>query len=316
MENFQKIEKIGEGTYGVVYKARDKLTGQFVALKKIQLETESEGVPSTAIREIALLKELEHKNVVQLLDVVHADDKLYMVFEYLNMDLKKHMDDHAANDENRQRNRQGNNGNGVPDSPGLPETLVRSYMQQLLSGIAYCHAHRVLHRDLKPQNLLIDNRGTIKLADFGLARAFSLPVRTYTHEVVTLWYRAPEILLGTKTYSTAVDVWSLGCIFAEMLNRRALFPGDSEIDQLFRIFRTLGTPDEMSWPGISSMPDYKPCFPRWEGQRIDQIVPECLNDSGRDLMQKLLVYDPKKRISARESLSHPYFADAVSTGSA
>jgi len=307
MENFQKIEKIGEGTYGVVYKARDKLTGQFVALKKIQLETESEGVPSTAIREIALLKELEHKNVVQLLDVVHADDKLYMVFEYLNMDLKKHMDDHVSNDENKRRN--NGSGNSL-ESPGFPETLVRSYMQQLLSGIAYCHAHRVLHRDLKPQNLLIDNRGTIKLADFGLARAFCLPVRTYTHEVVTLWYRAPEILLGTKTYSTAVDVWSLGCIFAEMLNKRALFPGDSEIDQLFRIFRTLGTPDEVNWPGISSMPDYKACFPRWEGQRIEQIVPECLDENGRDLMQKLLVYDPKERISARESLSHPYFAAA------
>ena len=124
-------------------------------------------------------------------------------------------------------------------------SFLQSYLRQLLDGIAYCHDHRVLHRDLKPQNLLIDNKGCIKLADFGLARAFGLPMRAYTHEVITLWYRAPEILLGGKTYDMAVDVWGLGCIFAEMLTKHPLFPGDSEIDQLFRIFRTLGTPDQM-----------------------------------------------------------------------
>ncbi|XP_013410034.1 cyclin-dependent kinase 2-like [Lingula anatina] len=163
MENFQKIEKIGEGTYGVVFKAKDKLTGQTVALKKIRLDAESEGVPSTAIREISLLKELDHPNVVRLLDVVHSELKLYLVFEYLNQDLKKYMD-------------------SAPP-PGIPPSLVKSYLFQLLQGIAYCHSHRVLHRDIKPQNLLIDAVGNIKLADFGLARAFGVPVRTYTHEV-------------------------------------------------------------------------------------------------------------------------------------
>ena len=148
MENFQKIEKIGEGTYGIVYKAKDKITDQYVALKKIRLETESEGVPSTAIREISLLKELDHPSIVQLLDVVHAEQKLYLVFEYLDKDLKKHMDDHAAS-------RKGIDGG----SGGLPEPLVKSYLKQLLEGIAYCHSHRVLHRDLKPQNLLIDSTG-------------------------------------------------------------------------------------------------------------------------------------------------------------
>merc|ERR1711988_843407 len=217
LDDFQKLEKIGEGTYGVVYKARDRVTQQYVALKKIRLETESEGVPSTAIREISLLKELDHPNVVQLLDVIHADQKLYLVFEYLDMDLKKHMDDFESNNE----------------SPGLPEKLSKSYLRQLLDGIAYCHDHRVLHRDLKPQNLLIDNKGCIKLCDFGLARVFSLPMRNYTHEVVTLWYRAPEILLGSRSYNMAVDVWSLGLIFSEMLTGNTLFPGDSEIDQLF-----------------------------------------------------------------------------------
>ncbi|KAK7863498.1 hypothetical protein R5R35_009056 [Gryllus longicercus] len=285
MEQFLKIEKIGEGTYGVVYKAKDRVTGKTVALKKIRLDSETEGVPSTAIREISLLKELKHPNVVRLLDVVHSDKKLHLVFEFLMQDLKKFLDTTKYE---------------------LSDLLIKSYLHQLLSGVAYCHAHLVLHRDLKPQNLLIDEKGYIKLADFGLARTFGLPVRTYTHEVVTLWYRAPEILLGSKFYSTAVDVWSLGCIFAEMLTRRALFPGDSEIDQLFRIFRTLGTPDEEVWPGVSQLPDYKSMFPRWEAQDIKDILP--INDDlGKDLLQKLLVYDPNKRISARMALRHPYF---------
>ncbi|XP_071446140.1 cyclin-dependent kinase 2-like [Hetaerina americana] len=151
-------------------------------------------------------------------------------------------------------------------------------------------------------------RGSIKLADFGLARAFGVPVRTYTHEVVTLWYRAPEILLGTKFYSTSVDVWSIGCIFAEMLTRRALSPGDSEIDQLFRIFRTLGTPDESMWPGVSNLPDYKSIFPRWESQNISKVIPN-MDPDAKDLFLKLLTYDPHKRISARAASRHRYFSD-------
>jgi len=295
MENFQKIEKIGEGAYGIVYKAKDKITQQFVALKKIRLETESEGVPSTAIREISLLKELEHPGIVQLLDVVHAEQKLYLVFEYLDKDLKKLMDDHA-------REHSG---------AGLPERLAISYLRQLLEGISYCHKHRVLHRDLKPQNLLIDQTGCIKLADFGLARAFGFPVRTYTHEVVTLWYRAPEILLGSKFYSTSVDNWSLGCIFAEMITRKPLFPGDSEIDQLFRIFRILGTPTEHNWPGVSSLPDYKSVFPRWEPpQDTRQVLPVELLPGGHSLLLRLLTYNPDKRLSARQALQDRYLANA------
>jgi len=300
MENYQKIEKIGEGTYGVVFKAKDRLTDQYVALKKIRLETETEGVPSTAIREISLLKELEHPGVVQLFDVVHQDQKLFMVFEYLDKDLKKLMDDYAAA-----------NKHDAGPGPGLPESLVRSYLRQLLEAISYCHRHRVLHRDLKPQNLLIDSTGLIKLADFGLARAFGVPVRTYTHEVVTLWYRAPEILLGSKFYSTSVDIWSIGCIFAEMLTRRPLFPGDSEIDQLFRIFRSLGTPTDESWPGVSSLPDYKPVFPRWKTQDIQQLLPLQLAPGGHDLLVRLLTYNPATRMSAKRALDHPYIAATI-----
>ncbi|XP_054565790.1 cyclin-dependent kinase 3 [Eptesicus fuscus] len=289
MDVFQKVEKIGEGTYGVVYKARNKDTGQLVALKKIRLDLETEGVPSTAIREISLLKELKHPNIVRLLDVVHSEKKLYLVFEFLSQDLKKFMD-------------------ATPVAE-LPLHLVKSYLFQLLQGVNFCHSHRVIHRDLKPQNLLINELGAIKLADFGLARAFGVPLRTYTHEVVTLWYRAPEILLGSKFYSTAVDIWSVGCIFAEMVTCKALFPGDSEIDQLFRIFRTLGTPSEATWPGVTQLPDYKGSFPKWARKGLEDVVPS-LDPEGKDLLQQLLQYDPSQRISARGALAHPYFSSA------
>ncbi|KAI0500874.1 hypothetical protein KFK09_019092 [Dendrobium nobile] len=247
MDQYEKVEKIGEGTYGVVYKARDKLTNETIALKKIRLEQEDEGVPSTAIREISLLKEMQHGNI--------------------------------------------------------------SYLYQILRGIAYCHSHRVLHRDLKPQNLLIDRRtNALKLADFGLARAFGIPVRTFTHEVVTLWYRAPEILLGARQYSTPVDVWSVGCIFAEMVNQRPLFPGDSEIDELFKIFRILGTPTEETWPGVSSLPDFKSAFPKWPSKDLATVVPN-LEPAGVDLLSKMLRLEPSKRITARQALQHEYFKD-------
>lgn len=199
MERYQKMEKIGEGTYGVVYKAKDRVTGEIIALKKIRLEAEDEGIPSTAIREISLLKELQHPNIVRLYDVVHTERKLTLVFEFLDQDLKKYLD--------------------VCDS-GLGLPIMKSFLFQLLTGVAFCHHHRVLHRDLKPPNLLINREGQLKLADFGLARAFGIPVRSYTHEVVTLWYRAPDVLLGSRKYSTPVDIWSVGCIFAEMANGR------------------------------------------------------------------------------------------------
>ncbi|KAJ1930189.1 Cyclin-dependent kinase catalytic subunit [Tieghemiomyces parasiticus] len=287
-DNYIKIEKVGEGTYGVVYKARERSTGRIVAMKKIRLESEDEGVPSTAIREISLLKELDHDNIVRLLDIVHSEAKLYLVFEFLDLDLKRYMETTAP--------------------AGLTPQHVKSYMNQLTKGIAFCHSHRVLHRDLKPQNLLIDQHGMLKLADFGLARAFGVPLRSYTHEVVTLWYRSPEILLGSRHYSTGVDMWSAGCIFAEMANMLPLFPGDSEIDEIFKIFRILGTPNEEIWPGVTSLPDYGSTFPCWEGTPLATHVKK-LDPNGIDLLYKLLKYDPSHRISAKQALAHPYFDD-------
>jgi len=296
MENFHRIEKIGEGAYGVVYKALDKITQEFVAMKKIRLDTENDGVPSTAMREIAILKELEHPAVVQLLEVVQADKSMYLVFEYLDMDLKRHLDDYVMSRRKCE-----------PDyKAGLPEPLVKSYLRQICDGLAYCHNYGVLHRDMKPQNLLVSSEGHIKLADFGLARCYNLPARTYTHEVITLWYRPPEILLGDKHYGSAVDMWSLGCIFAEMLTKTPLFPGDSEIDQLFRIFRLLGTPTEEVWPGVLMLPEYKSAFPKWECRDRYRIIPDWVNRDAKDILVKMLVYAPQNRISAKEALRHPY----------
>eukprot|EP01094_Clydonella_sp_ATCC50884_P005069 TRINITY_DN14052_c0_g1_i1.p1 TRINITY_DN14052_c0_g1~~TRINITY_DN14052_c0_g1_i1.p1 ORF type:complete len:328 (+),score=127.34 TRINITY_DN14052_c0_g1_i1:80-985(+) len=278
--------KLGEGTYGVVYLCDDQETGREVALKKIRLTEDDEGVPGTAIREISLLKELAgHENIVELLDVVNEKEKLYLVFEFLDYDLKKYIDKVGGY---------------------LSPDLVQSYCYQLLSGLRYSHGHRVIHRDLKPGNLLIDKNGKLKIADYGLARAFGIPLRTYTHEVVTLWYRAPEILLGSPRYSCPVDMWSVGCIFAEMASKEPLFPGDSEIDQLYKIFRVTGTPVEELWPGVSDLPDYKESFPRFKGKALEDIVPG-LDALGIDLLKKMLALDPAQRISAKDALDHPYF---------
>jgi len=196
----------------------------------------------------------------------------------------------------------------LPHNQLLDPKLVKSYLHQITQGILFCHQRRTMHRDLKPQNLLIDKNGVIKLADFGLARAFGIPIRVYTHEVVTLWYRAPEVLLGAPRYSYPIDIWSIGCIFAEMATRRPLFHGDSEIDQLFKIFRILSTPNEETWPGVSELPDYKQSFPMWRGNNLKDSV-KILDAVGLDLLQKMLIYMPSERINAKSILKHPYFDD-------
>ncbi|CAD2095808.1 cdc2-related kinase 2, putative [Plasmodium vinckei lentum] len=286
MEKYHGLEKIGEGTYGVVYKAQNS-DGESFALKKIRLEKEDEGIPSTAIREISILKELRHSNIVKLYDVIHAKKRLILVFEHLDQDLKKLID--------------------VCDG-GLESVTAKSFLLQLLNGIAYCHEHRVLHRDLKPQNLLINREGELKIADFGLARAFGIPARRYTHEVVTLWYRAPDILMGSKKYSTPIDIWSVGCIFAEMVNGRPLFPGVSDTDQLMRIFKILGTPNSQNWPDAFKLPKYDPNFPVYEPLPWETFI-KGLDDTGIDLLSKMLKLDPNQRITAKQAIEHPYFKE-------
>lgn len=215
---FEKNEHIGSGTYGVVYKGVNKQTNEVIAIKKIKIELESEGVPSTALREISILRELKHPNIVELKDVVCSESKLYLLFEYLEIDLRKYLESLSENE-------------------ALESDIVKSFIYQIVEGVAYCHSKKIIHRDLKPQNLLLDQYGRVKIADFGLARAFSIPIRPYTKEVLTLWYRAPEILLGCVEYSTPVDMWSVGCIFAELILKKPLFQGEYDLDQLFKIFK-------------------------------------------------------------------------------
>ncbi|KAJ8949512.1 hypothetical protein NQ314_008205 [Rhamnusium bicolor] len=288
MQKYEKLEKIGEGTYGTVFKAKNRESHEIVALKRVRLDDDDEGVPSSALREICLLKELKHKNIVRLYDVLHSDKKLTLVFEHCDQDLKKYFDSL----------------NGDIDLD-----VVKSFMYQLLRGLAFCHSHNVLHRDLKPQNLLINKNGELKLADFGLARAFGIPVKCYSAEVVTLWYRPPDVLYGAKLYTTSIDMWSAGCIFAELANAgRPLFPGSDVDDQLRRIFKLLGTPTEETWSDMSQLPDYKP-FPAYQpNMSLSQVVPK-LGNRGRDLLQRLLVCNPMGRISADDAMAHQYFSD-------
>ena len=259
-----------------------------VALKEIHLDSE-EGTPSTAIREISLMKELKHENIVALHDVIHTENKLMLVFEHMDGDLKKYMD-----------------ANGVKGA--LQPPVVKSFMYQLLKGIDFCHKNRVLHRDLKPQNLLINNQGALKLGDFGLARAFGIPVNTFSNEVVTLWYRAPDVLLGSRTYNTSIDIWSAGCIMAEMFTGRPLFPGTTNQDQLIRIFRLMGTPTEATWPGLSQFPEYKPDFETYIRSDLRQILPQ-IDAEGIDLLNLMLQLQPDHRISAANALMHPWFSE-------
>jgi len=258
-------------------------------LKSIRLEDENEGVPATAIREISLLKELNHPNVVRLHDIIHTENKLTLVFEYLDVALKKYQNENVGK---------------------IAKQIMKSFLFQFLKGLACCHENKILHRDLKPQNLLINKqKGELKLADFGLARAVGIPVKNFSHEVVTLWYRPPDVLMGSKHYPSTIDIWSTGCIFAEMAIGKPLFPGSSNDDQLLRIFKGLGSPNEETWPGVVELKsDYKTAYPHFPGHKLQELVPD-LDSQGYDLLGKMLQYDPNKRITAKQALEHQYFSE-------
>ncbi|ETE65944.1 Cyclin-dependent kinase 18, partial [Ophiophagus hannah] len=252
METYVKLEKLGEGTYATVFKGRSKLTKNLVALKEIRLEHE-EGAPCTAIREVSLLKNLKHANIVTLHDIIHTKCSLTLVFEYLDSDLKQYLD---------------NCGNL------MSMYNVKIFMFQLLRG---------------------------------LARAKSVPTKTYSNEVVTLWYRPPDVLLGSTEYSTPIDMWGVGCIHYEMVTGRPMFPGSTVKEELNLIFRMLGTPTEESWPGITSNEEFKTYqFTQYRAQPLINHAPR-LDTEGIDLLTNLLLYEAKQRISAESALRHPYF---------
>eukprot|EP00743_Colponemidia_sp_Colp-15_P006981 GILK01007533.1.p1 GENE.GILK01007533.1~~GILK01007533.1.p1 ORF type:complete len:326 (-),score=37.14 GILK01007533.1:270-1247(-) len=288
---YEKLGEVGQGTYGVVYKALDKSSkpAKVVAIKKIRVVSAREGVSFTALREIKLLQELRHPNIVDLIDVYSHNQNIHLVMDFMDTDLELVIKDRNL---------------------VLTAADIKGYMLQLLRGLEHCHMNWVLHRDLKPSNLLLGSDGSVKLADFGLARMFGSPNREFTHQVVTRWYRAPELLFGAKYYGVGVDMWAVGCIFAELMLRTPYLPGDSDIDQLAKIFAALGTPNEDIWPGLTSLPDYVP-FTEFPPTPFKALF-TAASDDAIDLLAGFLRYDPNTRLTTSQALSHPYFTNAPS----
>ncbi|GMI75438.1 CYCLIN-DEPENDENT KINASE D1, cyclin-dependent kinase D1;1 [Hibiscus trionum] len=286
-DRYLKREVLGEGTYGVVYKAIDTKTGQTVAIKKIRLGKQKEGVNFTALREIKLLKELKDPNIIELTDAFPHEGNLHLVFEFMETDLEAVIRDRNI---------------------FLSPADIKSYFQMTLKGLAFCHRKWVLHRDMKPNNLLIGPNGQLKLADFGLARLFGSPDRRFTHQVFARWYRAPELLFGAKQYASGVDVWAAACIFAELLLRRPFLPGTSDIDQLGKIFAAFGTPTPSQWPDMVYLPDYVE-YQYVPAPPLRSLFPMASGDA-LDLLSKMFTYDPKARISVQRALEHWYFSSA------
>ncbi|OUM65254.1 hypothetical protein PIROE2DRAFT_60173 [Piromyces sp. E2] len=216
VDNYEKLNRIEEGAYGVVYRARDKETGEIIALKKLKLDKEKFGFPTTSLREIQMLLMAKHPNIVDVKEIAIGSDinKVFIAMEFVEHDLKSLMEE--------------------MEDPFL-QSEIKTIMLQLLSAVALLHSYWIIHRDLKTSNILMNNKGQIKLADFGLARRFGSSMNRLTPLVVTLWYRAPELLLGEKNYTKAIDMWSIGCIFAELVNKAPLFPGTTEIEQINKV---------------------------------------------------------------------------------
>jgi cyclin-dependent kinase 7 len=287
MDRYERGAILGEGTFGIVHAAVQKSTQRRVAIKQFKRGKFKDGVEFTALREVKLQAELKHPNVVELLDVFVHNDTMNVVFEILPNNL-----DNVIKDK----------------SIVLTQADIKAYMKMLLEGLAYCHDHYVLHRDLKPENLLIGPDGQVKIGDFGLARIYGSPNRNMTSMVCTIWYRPPELLFGAREYSGSVDMWGVGCIFAELMLRMPYLTGMNEIDQLGKIFHALGTPTEDAWPGMASLPNYIE-FTANTAPPLSAIFSAASEDA-LDLLAKLLKYNPAERPTAEEALQHPYFTTA------
>ncbi|KAA0724091.1 Cyclin-dependent kinase 10 [Triplophysa tibetana] len=290
VKEFEKMNRIGEGTYGIVYRARDTRTNGIVALKKVRMDKEKDGIPISSLREINLLIRLRHPNIVELKEVVVGShlESLFLVMSYCEQDL-------ASLLENMQ-------------SP-FSEAQVKCIVLQLLKGLEYLHQNFILHRDLKVSNLLMTDKGCVKIADFGLARVYGIPLQPMTPRVVTLWYRAPELLLGTKTQTAALDMWAVGCIFAELLAHKPLLPGASEIQQVDLIVQLLGTPSENIWPGFSRLPLVGQYSIRKQPYNNLKNKFAWLSEAGLRLLNLLFMYNPQRRATAKECLESSYFKE-------
>ncbi|KAL4712716.1 hypothetical protein ACJJTC_008013 [Scirpophaga incertulas] len=287
---FEKINRIGEGTYGIVYRAKDKLNGNIVALKKVRMDVEKDGLPLSGLREIQVLMACRHENIVQLKEVLvgRSLESIFLSMEYCEQDLASLLDNMS--------------------SP-FTESQVKCLMLQVLKGLKYLHSNFIVHRDLKVSNLLLTDKGCVKIADFGLARWLGAAARSATPRVVTLWYRAPELLLEAPRQTPALDMWAAGCILGELLANKPLLPGRSEIEQLELIVDLLGTPSDAIWPDFSSLPALQNFTLKQQPyNNLKQRFP-WLSAAGLRLLNFLFMYDPNKRATAEECLQSSYFKE-------
>jgi len=303
MDNYHIIKKVGEGAHGLVFKAKwiknhhyqqqylndgEESKVKIVALKKIPLRKLEDGFPISIFREILAYTKLNHENIISILDVFPQSMNLVLVFDYIPLNLSQII-------------------NYYPDI--LTKENIKTIMRMIISGMAYCHSHSIIHRDLKPSNILITNQGILKIGDFGQSRIHQLSPskdskskskHNYSHRVATRWYRAPELLFGSRNYDQGVDLWAIGVIFGELINTSPLFPGISDIDQIFCVYKILGTPTKETWPEMESLPDYnKIQFPMMRSIPFNEVLPNASQDE-LDLISQFLVYNNEKRISAKQ----------------
>jgi len=297
-EGFTSLSQVGEGTFGKVYKCKNNASGEIVALKRISMESETEGFPITAFREIKILRSLQHKNIVSLQElVVCAKGKFHMVFEWMDHDLFGLINDTERN-----------------FKPSLGQ--VKCWFQQLMEGLQYLHSKDIIHRDLKSSNLLVDNKGQLKIADFGLSRFIreeDVAARTkFTNRVVTLWYRPPELLLGADDYRTEIDIWSAGCILIEKVLGKCLMRGASEVEQINSIWEHVGTPNAQTWPKAFKYPHSEVLIPKEpKVSRLRQFLSRFPTDVS-DLVEKMLQLNPDKRLNASQVLEADFFWNSPS----
>uniref|UniRef100_A0A8W7JV20 non-specific serine/threonine protein kinase n=1 Tax=Anopheles albimanus TaxID=7167 RepID=A0A8W7JV20_ANOAL len=293
MNRYLTLSQLGDGTYGTVVLGQRKDTGEKVAIKRMKRKYYS-WEEAMSLREVKSLKKLSHANVVKLKEVIRENDVLYFVFEYMQENLYQLIKDRETH---------------------FPEATIRLILQQILTGLAFMHRHGFFHRDLKPENVLCSGPETVKIADFGLAREIrSRP--PYTDYVSTRWYRAPEVLLHSTRYGSSIDLWAVGCIMAELYTFRPLFPGSSEVDQLFKICSLLGTPDKSDWPeGHKMAAAIQFRFPECAKIPLATLVTRA-STAGVQLLEDTLQWDPEKRPTAQQSMKYPYFSSSKARTSA